>query len=65
LYFNAKWQNSILVQVLQVFVILFYFILLQMGEVWLGSVCWHLCATPGNEAEHSIRGGCAKTPVLF
>ena len=39
--------------------------LLPFGKVWLGSVCWSPCATPGNEAERTIYGGCAKTPVLF
>ena len=39
--------------------------LLPFDTVWLGSVCWPLCATPGNEAEYRIYRGCSKTQVLF
>ena len=39
--------------------------LLPFDTVWLGSVCWPPCATPGNEAEHRIYRGCSKTQVLF
>ena len=38
---------------------------LPFDTVWLGSVCWPPCATPGNEAEHRIYKGCSKTQVLF
>jgi len=39
--------------------------ILPFGKIWLGSVCWHPCSTPGNEAERTVYGGCAKTPVHF
>jgi len=39
--------------------------LLPFGEVWLVSVCWPMCATPGNEAQRRIYGQWVKTPVLF
>ena len=39
--------------------------LLPFDTVWLGSVCWPPCATPGNKAEHRIYRGWSKTQVLF
>ena len=39
--------------------------LLPFDTVWLGSVCWPRCATPGNEAERRIYRERSKTQVLF
>ena len=39
--------------------------LLPFGKVWLTCVWWPPCATPSDEAERRIYGGCSKTPVLF
>ena len=38
---------------------------LPFGKVWLRSVCWPPCATPGIEAERRFYGGRVKTPVAF
>ena len=34
-------------------------------KFWLSSVCWPLCAKPGNELECRIYEGCVKMTVLF
>jgi len=41
------------------------FRLAKFGLVPFQFFCWPPYATPDNEAQRRIYGGCAKTPVLF